>query len=86
MCVAADPVLSLSDVHTFYQGFAAQIPESYFQNLQKDDLIKYIGWCLALYHYTPILTQSLYKNGIAWSPPSDCGNKKCGKLIAMVCS
>ena len=76
-------MLSPSDVYTFYQGFAAHIPENHFQNLQGDDLIKYIGWCLTLHHYTPILTQSLYKNRMAWSPPSDCSTEKCSKLLAM---
>ena len=40
--------ISVKDVHTFRQGFAAHIPESHFQSLQGDDLISYIGWCLVV--------------------------------------
>jgi hypothetical protein len=67
--VAAVPVLSLSDVHTFYQGFlTARIPESHVQKLRGDDLVDYIGWCLTLHPSTSILTLSLYKDQIIQSP------------------
>ena len=38
---------------------------------------------VSLYHYTPLLMQSLYKNRMAWPPPSDRSTERYSKLLAM---